>query len=201
MDSRPLLILASESPRRRELLAQLALVPDHILPAHIDETPLKNELPRSLASRLSAAKAEAVAQSYALEQPAFILAADTVVHLGRRILPKAEDNQTVAKCLARLSGRRHKVLTALSVIRLTPGEAPLARHRVSETIVQFKRLHPDEIAAYVASHEGLGKAGGYAIQGKAAGLIAFISGSYSGVVGLPLYETRILLEGLGWQDA
>lgn len=200
MATRPLLVLASESPRRLELLAQLSLKPDLILPAQIDETPQKNELPRGLASRLSAAKAEAVAKNYSEDGEAFILAADTIVHLGRRILPKATDIQTVSQCLTLLSGRRHRVLTSVSLIKTTPHATPVIRHRLVETVVQFKRLHPDEISHYAENGEGIGKAGGYAIQGSAAGFISFISGSYSNVVGLPLYETRTLLMGLGWRE-
>ncbi len=191
------LILASESPRRQELLAQLGMYPDDVVPAQIDETPRKAELPRQLVLRLSHAKAETVQHNR--QDAAFILAADTVVALGRRILPKAEDAAEVSACLQLLSGRRHRVLTAITVIKTAPDTMPITRHRVVETVVQFKCLHPDEIAAYSAYGEGIGKAGGYAIQGQAAGFVSFISGSYSGVVGLPLYETRSILMGLGWQ--
>ena len=180
------LILASASPRRVDLLGQIGVTPDAIDPADIDETPHKGELPKAYAARMAAEKAAAVA---ARHPGALILAGDTVVACGRRILPKAEDKATARECLELLSGRRHHVLSAVTLI---DGDG-VARHKVSDSIVTFKRLHPSEIDAYIACGEWQGKAGGYAIQGQAAGLIRALSGSHSGVVGLPLYEMRALL--------
>ena len=181
----PKLILASASPRRRELLARLGVTPDAVAPADIDETPLKGELPRVYATRMAREKAEAAASD-----EGFVLAGDTVVAAGRRILPKAEDEATARQCLDLLSGRRHRVLSAIA-LRAPDGTM---RERLSETVVMFKRLSAQEIDAYIASGEWDGKAGGYAIQGIAEGLISRIQGSHSGVVGLPLYETRTLLK-------
>ena len=185
----PDLILASASPRRRELIARLGIVPSAIAAADIDETPLKAELPRVYAVRMARAKALAIAGA-----SAFVLAGDTVVALGRRILPKAEDEAAARACLKLLSGRRHRVLSALAL------KAPdgALRERLSETIVRFKPLSSAEIDAYIAGGEWHGKAGGYAIQGSAEGLIAWISGSHSGVMGLPLFETRALLKSAGF---
>lgn len=188
----PTLILASASPRRRELIARLGLVPDAINPADIDESPKKGELPRDYARRMAREKAEAAASDQG-----FVLAGDTVVAAGRRILPKAEDEGTARKCLELLSGRRHRVLSAIA-LRAPDGTL---RERLSETVVQFKRLSADEIDDYIASGEWGGKAGGYAIQGLAEGLISRIQGSHSGVVGLPLYETRALLKAAGFSIA
>lgn len=188
----PTLILASASPRRRELIARLGLVPDAINPADIDESPKKGELPRDYARRMAREKAEAAASDQG-----FVLAGDTVVAAGRRILPKAEDEGTARKCLELLSGRRHRVLSAIA-LRAPDGTL---RERLSETVVQFKRLSADEIDDYIASGEWDGKAGGYAIQGLAEGLISRIQGSHSGVVGLPLYETRALLKAAGFSIA
>lgn len=185
------LILASASPRRLDLLAQIGVTPHAIDPAHIDETPHKGELPKDYALRMAAEKAAPVAVRHA---GALILAGDTVVACGRRILPKAEDEATARQCLDLLSGRRHHVLSAITLID-ADGKA---RHRISDSIVTFKRLHPQEIDAYLASGEWHGKAGGYAIQGRAAGLIRALSGSHSAVVGLPLYETRALLLAVGY---
>ena len=185
------LILASASPRRLDLLAQIGVTPHAIDPAHIDETPHKGELPKDYALRMAAEKAAPVAARHA---GALILAGDTVVACGRRILPKAEDEATARQCLDLLSGRRHHVLSAITLID-ADGKA---RHRISDSIVTFKRLHPQEIDAYLASGEWHGKAGGYAIQGRAAGLIRALSGSHSAVVGLPLYETRALLLAVGY---
>jgi septum formation protein len=182
------LILASSSPRRLDLLARIGIVPDAVRPADIDETPLAGELPAPHAERLAAAKAAAVAEPRTLT-----LAADTVVAVGRRILPKAEDEATVRRCLTLLSGRRHRVLSAVTLI---DGEGR-ARHRLSTSILAFKRLSAAEIDSYVSCGEGLGKAGGYAIQGRAEAFVRFLSGSHSGVVGLPLFETRALLEAAG----
>ncbi|WP_309751493.1 nucleoside triphosphate pyrophosphatase [Novosphingobium sp.] len=187
--SAPSLILASASPRRRELIARLGLEPAGVAPADIDETTLKGELPRPYAARMAREKALAVAAG-----DAHVLAGDTVVALGRRILPKAEDEATARKCLELMSGRRHTVLSAIAL------KAPdgTVRERLSETVVRFKTLNREEIDAYIASGEWHGKAGGYAIQGSAEGLIAWISGSHSGVVGLPLFETRALLKAAGF---
>jgi len=182
------LILASSSPRRLDLLARIGVVPDAVRPADIDETPLPGELPAPHAQRLAAAKAAAVAAPGAVT-----LAADTVVAVGRRILPKAEDEATVRRCLTLLSGRRHRVLSAVTLI---DGDGR-ARHRLSTSILAFKRLSAAEIDSYVSCGEGLGKAGGYAIQGRAEAFVRFLSGSHSGVVGLPLFETRALLEAAG----
>jgi septum formation protein len=187
--TRPKLILASASPRRLDLLARIGFVPDAVVPADIDEAVLKGELPAPHAERLAAAKAAAVA-----EPDAITLAADTVVAAGRRILPKAEDEATARSCLELLSGRRHRVHSAVTVI----DSAGKARHRLSMTIVAFKRLTIEEIAAYIASEEWRGKAGGYAIQGRAEAFVRFLSGSHSGVVGLPLFETRALLLSAGY---
>ena len=185
----PKLILASASPRRRELLARLGMVPDGVAPADIDETPLKAELPRDYAQRMAREKALAAASD-----SAHVLAGDTVVAVGRRILPKAEDEATARQCLELLSGRRHRVLSAIA-LRSPDGTL---RERLSETQLKFKRLSAEEIDAYIASREWHGKAGGYAIQGMAEALIPWIQGSHSGVVGLPLYETRTLLKAAGF---
>ncbi|HSS12262.1 MAG TPA: nucleoside triphosphate pyrophosphatase [Rhizomicrobium sp.] len=186
------LILASESPRRRALLAQVGITPDAILPAAIDESVKKGELPRAHAMRLATEKARKV-QSEWNGKPAFILAADTVVSLGRRILPKAADDAEVRACLKLLSGRRHQVITAVALI------APdgRLRQRLAETRVSMLRLTDDQIDDYIESREGVGKAGGYAIQGRAEMLIKEISGSWSNVVGLPLALTVSLLKGAG----
>src|SRR5262245_35473872 len=186
----PFLVLASASPRRRDLLRQIGIVPDRIDPADIDETPLKGELPPSHVVRLAEAKARAVASRH---PGAFILAADTVVACGRRILPKAEDDATARTCLALLSGRRHRVYGGVAVIG--PGGDIGIRRVLSQ--VEFKRLSTAELEGYIASGEWHGKAGGYAIQGRAAALISWISGSFSNVVGLPLFETAQLLSGSG----
>ncbi|MBV1688117.1 Maf family protein [Novosphingobium sp. G106] len=187
-----MLILASASPRRRELIARLGIEPAGIAAADIDETPRKAEVPRIYASRMAREKAEAVPS-----EGAHVLAGDTVVALGRRILPKAEDEATARRCLELMSGRRHRVLSAVA---LKSPDGTL-RERLSETIVRFKPLSRAEIDAYIAGGEWHGKAGGYAIQGAAEGLIAWIQGSHSGVVGLPLYETRALLKAAGFSIA
>jgi septum formation protein len=188
----PPLVLASASPRRRELLAQLGIVPDAVVPADLDEAPRPKERPRSHVARLAREKAEAVAGRH---RDAVVLGADTVVACGRRILPKAESEVDARRCLALLSGRRHRVWGGVCVI--APGGH--RRERVVETQVAFKRLSEPEIAAYLESEEWRGKAGGYAIQGRAAAFIRFVSGSYSNVVGLPLHETAQILGGLGWR--
>lgn len=183
------LILASQSPRRLDLLARLGVVPDAVIPAHVDETAHKGERPVPYARRVAAAKAAAVAEPGALT-----LAADVVVAAGRRILPKAESGDEARFCLELLSGRRHRVHCAVTLID-AEGKA---RHRLSSSIVAFKRLSVEEIADYLASEEWHGKAGGYAIQGRAEALIRTISGSFSGIMGLPLYETRALLRATGY---
>jgi septum formation protein len=187
----PILVLASASPRRLELLRQIGIVPDHVEPADIDETPRPRELPAGHVVRLAEAKARAVRPRH---PDAFILAADTVVACGRRILPKAEDETTARACLTLLSGRRHRVYGGVAL--LTPGSDLAIRRVVSQ--VAFKRLSDQELAAYLESGEWHGKAGGYAIQGHAAALIPWVAGSYSNVVGLPLYETAQLLAGHGY---
>lgn len=188
----PGLILASASPRRRDLLARLGIEAVRVVSADIDETPVKAELPRVYAARMAREKADASA-----DDSAFVLAGDTVVAAGRRILPKAEDEATARWCLELLSGRRHRVLSAVA-LRAPDGTL---RERLSETQVRFKRLAREEIDAYLAGGEWRGKAGGYAIQGAAEGLIAWIAGSHSGVVGLPLFETRALLKTAGFDLA
>lgn len=186
------LVLASASPRRLDLLSQIGIRPDAVLPADLDETPLPRELPPIHAQRLALAKAQAVARA---RPDAFVLAADTVVACGRRILPKTEEEAEAARCLELLSGRRHRVMTAVALAM--PGGQ--VKERLVETAVRFKRLSHDETRAYLASGEWRGKAGGYAIQGLAAALIPWINGSYSNVVGLPLAETAALLAGAGWR--
>ena len=188
------LVLASASPRRLDLLTQILVVPDAVDAADIDETPRKGELPEPYAARMALEKAQAVAPRH---PGSLILSGDTVVAAGRRILPKTESAADARRCLTILSGRRHRVLSAVTLI----GADGVARHRMSNSIVTFKRLHEDEIAAYLASGEWHGKAGGYAIQGRAAGLIRALSGSHSGVVGLPLFETRALLLAAGYPCA
>jgi len=183
------LVLASASPRRRDLLARLGVTPGRVAAPDIDETPIKGELPRVYVTRIAEAKARAVERGAG----DVILAGDTTIALGRRILGKAEDDATVRTMLAALSGRRHHCLTAVSVVDAT-GKL---RTKLSDTIVAFKPLSPTEIDAYVACEEGLGKAGGYAIQGRAEAFVRFLSGSHSGVIGLPLFETRALLLAAG----
>jgi len=183
------LILASASPRRLELLARLGVVPDAVIPAEIDETPFKGELPDRYACRMATGKAAAVAQGFSL-----VLGADTVVAAGRRILPKAESEGEARSALALLSGRRHRVHSAVAVTD-TQGRTRL---RLSTSLVAFKPLSPAEIDAYLAGGEWHGKAGGYAIQGRAEALVRMLSGSHSGVMGLPLYETRALLRAAGY---
>ena len=192
-DPAPALVLASASPRRLDLLAQIGLIPDAVRAAEIDETPLKNELPRDLAQRLAKAKALAVAAAAGGD---FVLAADTVVARGRRILPKTETEAEARACLTLLSGAAHRVYTA--VVAVAPGGRSAAR--LVETRVRFKRLSPQDIAGYLASGEWRGKAGGYAVQGLAGRFVIALHGSYSAVVGLPLYETASLLEGLGYRS-
>ena len=183
------LILASASPRRLDLLARVGVVPDAVVPAEIDETPLRGELPIPYARRIAAAKAAASAHPNAL-----VLAADTVVAAGRRILPKTESEEEARAALSLLSGRRHRVHSAVTLI----DASGKARHRLVTSIVAFKHLSEAELTAYLASGEWHGKAGGYAIQGRAEALIRMLSGSWSNVVGLPLYETRALLRTAGY---
>jgi septum formation protein len=186
------LVLASASPRRLDLLRQIAVEPDVVDPAEIDETPLPRELPAALVLRLARAKAEAVRPRH---PGAFILAADTVVACGRRILGKPDDEAEARRFLSLLSGRRHRVLGGVAVI--APDGRVATRRVVSN--VAFKRLADAELAAYLATGEWRDRAGGYAIQGRAATLVSWIQGSYSNVVGLPLYETAQLLAGLGYR--
>jgi septum formation protein len=188
----PILVLASASPRRLKLLRQIAIAPDAIDPAEIDETPLKAELPARHVARLARAKAEAVR---ARHPGGFILAADTVVACGRRILGKPEDEAAARGFLNLLSGRRHRVYGGVAAI----GADGRMATRLVVSQVGFKRLTEAEIAAYLATEEWRGKAGGYAIQGRAAEFVSWLSGSYSNVVGLPLYETAQLLNGLGYR--
>ncbi|WP_374631838.1 Maf family nucleotide pyrophosphatase [Ferrovibrio sp.] len=202
----PELILASASPRRLALLQQIGLQPTRLLATDIDETPLKGELPAALAKRLAAGKAHAAAGTTLaaagmpeIAAASLILAADTVVALGRRILPKAETAAEVVQCLSLLSGRRHRVITGLCL--LGPADATGRRkphQRLVISQLRFKRLTKAEIAAYAACGEGQGKAGGYAIQGRAAQFVAWLQGSHSNVVGLPLFETAALLAGIGY---
>ncbi|HEX4848808.1 MAG TPA: Maf family protein [Novosphingobium sp.] len=188
--STPALVLASSSPRRRDLLARIGAAPARIESPDIDESPLTGELPRAYALRLAQAKAAAVNR----HEGEIVLAGDTTVAVGRRILPPAETEAIQRELLGLISGRRHRCISAVCLID-TAGKA---RTRVVETVVTFKRLTPDEIDAYVASGEGLGKAGGYAIQGRAEALIRYVAGSHSAVIGLPLFETRALLKAAGY---
>ncbi len=184
------MILASASPRRLELLARIGLVPDTVDPADIDETPARGELAPGYARRMAAEKAAAVVVRH---PGAVVLAADTVVAVGRRILPKAGDEATARACLELISGRRHRVHSAVTAIDATG----IARHRLSTSTLAFKRLSPREIEAYLGTGEWRGKAGGYAIQGHAEAFVPTLSGSHSGVMGLPLFETRALLVSAG----
>ena len=194
---RPKLVLASASPRRLALLQQVGIEPDALVPADLDETPHRNELPRTLAARLGREKAEAAA-ALAAKNPdlagCFTLAADTVVSVGRRILPKCELTEEAGACLRLLSGRAHRVYTGVTLV--TPKGA--VRQKLVESRLRFKRLSSPEIEAYLASGEWRGKAGGYAIQGLAGSFVVKLIGSYPNVVGLPLYETMSLLAGEGY---
>jgi septum formation protein len=189
-DRSPALVLASSSPRRRDLLARIGAAPSRIEAPDIDESPLKGELPRPYALRLAEAKARAVVRA----ADEIVLAGDTTIAVGRRILPPAETADIQRTLLTLLSGRRHHALSAVCVI----DREGRARVRLADTIVAFKRLTSQEIDRYVDCGEGLGKAGGYAIQGRAEAFVRFLSGSHSGVVGLPLFETRALLETAGY---
>ena len=197
MIGRPKLVLASGSPRRLALLNQGGIEPDQLLPSDLDETPVKGELPRAYATRLARAKAEAALEAVRRSDElrgSFIVAADTAVAVGRRILPKAELLEEAAQCLRLLSGRNHRVYSGVCVV--TPKEA--FRQRLVETRVRFKRLSNEDLEAYLASGEWRGKAGGYAIQGLAGTFVVKMVGSYTNVVGLPLYETMSLLSGEGY---
>ena len=197
MQGRPKFVLASGSPRRLGLLAQAGIEPDALRPADVDETPKRGELPRACANRLARAKADAALAAVKLDDElagSFILAADTVVAVGRRIMPKAELLDEAAQCLRLLSGRNHRVHTGICLV--TPKET--FRQRMIETRVRFKRLSEQDIEAYLASGEWRGMAGGYGAQGLAGSFIIKIVGSYTNVVGLPLYETATLLSGEGF---
>jgi len=193
-DAAAKLVLASSSPRRLELLRQIDLPPDLVVEPEVDETPLPRELPRHYARRLARLKAEAVAERLD-GGPWYVVAGDTVVAVGRRILPKAEDEDEARRCLALLSGRRHRVYGGVCVLRHDGRRS----ERVVETRVRFCRLSREHLEAYIRSGEWRGKAGAYAIQGRAAAFIPWISGSYSNVVGLPLAEVARMLEGLGYR--
>jgi septum formation protein len=188
------LILASASPRRLDLLARISVKPDEVIPAEIDESIPKGELPRVHAQRLAREKAEAVSK---MAPDALVLAADTVVAVGRRILPKVEDEATLRACMALLSGRRHRVLTGIALA--VPGKG--VRERLVETMIAMKRLAQDEVDHYARQGEWRGKAGGYALQGYGEVYVRHIAGSYSNVVGLPLAETRVLLKSAGYPIA
>ena len=186
------LILASQSPRRKELLAQVGVYPDDIIPADINETPLKKEIPLKLAARLASEKASSVA----LTAPDnWVLAADTVVACGRRILGKPENISEAERFLKLLSGRRHRVISGVCLI--TPNKKKILK--IITTAVKFKLLSKEELESYLEAEEWNGKAGGYAIQGYAGTFVKWISGSYSNVVGLPLFETAGMLRGAGYQ--
>ncbi|MEM9634984.1 MAG: Maf-like protein [Pseudomonadota bacterium] len=197
MTNAPQLILASASPRRLALLQQIGLEPDHLMPADIDESPKKHETPRSLALRLARAKAEAVRQT-ADNSPemseSIVLAADTVVAVGRRALPKAELTDQALMCLSLLSGRGHRVFTGIAVAE----PSGKVRSKLVETRVRFKRLSRKDMDDYISSGEWRGKAGGYAIQGLAGSFVVKLTGSYPAVVGLPLVETANLLDAAGY---
>ena len=194
---RPKFVLASGSPRRLTLINQIGIEPDALRPADIDETPKRGELPRACANRLARGKAEAALAAVKLDDEltgSFIISADTVVAVGRRILPKADLLDEAAQCLRLLSGRSHRVHTGVCLV--TPKEA--FRQRLIETRVRFKRLSEDDIQAYIGSGEWRGKAGGYAVQGIAGSFVVKLVGSYTNVVGLPLYESMTLLGGEGF---
>jgi septum formation protein len=195
--SLPKLVLASASPRRLVLLEQVGITPDLLYPTDVDEEPQRRESPRRLALRLAAAKADAARSAHLVrgfKDPTYIVAADTVVGLGRRSIPKPTTPEEAEDCLRLLSGRSHWVYSAVTVVNPSGN----AVHRCNETKVRFKRLSREDIQTYIASEEWRGKAGGYAIQGRAAAFIRYVSGSHSAVVGLPLYETISLLEGAGY---
>jgi len=197
MIGRPKLVLASGSPRRLGLLNQAGIEPDSLQPAEIDEIPVKGELPRALANRLAREKAQVALASIRIDEElrgSYIIAADTVVAVGRRVMPKADMLEDAAACLRLLSGRNHRVYTGICLV--TPKES--FRQRLVETRVRFKRLSNEDLEGYLASGEWRGKAGGYAIQGLAGTFVVKMVGSYTNVVGLPLYETMSLLLGEGY---
>ena len=197
MIGRPKLVLASGSPRRLSLLNQAGIEPDSLQPTEVDEIPVKGELPRALANRLAKTKAQAALASVKIDEElrgSYIIAADTVVAVGRRVMPKADMLEDAAACLRLLSGRNHRVYTGICLV--TPKES--FRQRLIETRVRFKRLSTEDIEAYLASGEWRGKAGGYAVQGLAGTFVVKMVGSYTNVVGLPLYETMSLLGGEGF---
>ena len=197
MIGRSKFVLASGSPRRLALVNQAGIEPDALKPADLDETPKRGEIPRAYANRLARAKAEAALENVKLDDElrgAYILAADTVVAVGRRILPKAETPEDAADCLVLLSGRSHRVYTGLCLI--TPKGRRIAK--VVDTKVRFKRLSREDIESYLVSDEWRGKAGGYAVQGRAEAFVRHINGSFSNIVGLPLYETINALQGAGF---
>lgn len=197
MIGRPKLVLASGSPRRLSLLNQAGIEPDSLQPAEIDEIPVKGELPRALANRLARGKAQVALASVRIDEElrgSYIIAADTVVAVGRRVMPKADMLEDAAACLRMLSGRNHRVYTGICLV--TPKES--FRQRLVETRVRFKRLSNEDLEGYLASGEWRGKAGGYAIQGLAGTFVVKMVGSYTNVVGLPLYETMSLLSGEGY---
>ena len=197
MIGRPKLVLASGSPRRLALLNQAGIEPDSLQPAEIDEIPVKGELPRALANRLAREKAQVALASVRIDEElrgSYIIAADTVVAVGRRVMPKADMLEDAAACLRMLSGRNHRVYTGICLV--TPKEA--FRQRLVETRVRFKRLSKEDLEGYLASGEWRGKAGGYAIQGLAGTFVVKMVGSYTNVVGLPLYEMMSLLAGEGY---
>ena len=197
MIGRPKLVLASGSPRRLGLLNQAGIEPDSLQPAEIDEIPVKGELPRALANRLAREKAQVALASIRIDEElrgSYIIAADTVVAVGRRVMPRADMLEDAAACLRLLSGRNHRVYTGICLV--TPKES--FRQRLVETRVRFKRLSKEDLEGYLASGEWRGKAGGYAIQGLAGTFVVKMVGSYTNVVGLPLYETMSLLSGEGY---
>ncbi len=200
MIGRPKLVLASGSPRRLALLNQAGIEPDSLQPTEVDEIPIKGELPRALANRLARTKAQAALASVRISEElrgSYILAADTVVAVGRRVMPKAEMLEDAAACLRLLSGRNHRVYTGICLV--TPKEA--FRQRLVETRVRFKRLSTEDLEAYLASGEWRGKAGGYAIQGLAGTFVVKMVGSYTNVVGLPLYEIDVAARRRGLPGA
>lgn len=189
------LILASSSPNRLNMLAKMNIKPDKIMPADIDESEKKGELPKNIAARLSEAKASKIAESV---KEGYIIGSDSIVALGRRTLPKALSKEDIIYCMKMLSGRRHKVYTSVTIIKKTKDGSFTKRTKIAETIIKFKRLTDTEIEEYAYTKEGLNKAGGYSIQGFAESFMSYISGSYSNVVGLPLFEVRNMLTSLDY---
>ncbi len=189
------LILASASPARLKLLEKIAIIPSAVIPADIDESEHRGELPRNIASRLSKSKAEKIASAI---EDGYILAADSVAALGRRTLPKALDDDMVRYCLEKQSGRRHSLYTGICIIKKESGKITGKSHKIVVSRIKFKLLTKQEIEHYVSLGEGINKAGGYTISGYAESFVEFLSGSHSNVIGLPLYETRMMLTGLGF---